>query len=73
MNDLYDLSDINKAGAPLVYQGIGTASTRANPQYAAFNTRGNRGRSAPGQCSLLQQHGNRSCYMLTDHVVSAGI
>jgi hypothetical protein len=43
--DLYDLADINKRGAPLVYEGIGTPSTRPNDQYTAFNTRGNRGRS----------------------------
>jgi outer membrane receptor protein involved in Fe transport len=43
--DLYDLADINKAGAPLVYEGVGGAFTRANTQYSAFNTRGNRGRS----------------------------
>ena len=33
------------AGAALVYTGIGTATSRPNPQYAAFNTRGNRGQS----------------------------
>ena len=43
--DLYDLADTNKAGAPLVYEGVGTANSRPNPQYTAFNTRGNRGRS----------------------------
>src|SRR4029450_10822717 len=43
--DLYDLSDPNKVGAALVYEGIGTANQRPNTQYAAFNTRGNRGRS----------------------------
>jgi len=60
--DLYDLSDINKRGAPLVYEGVtgvtasqsvlapafstpSAASTRPNPNYGAFNTRGNRGRS----------------------------
>jgi TonB dependent receptor len=43
--NLYDLADVNKRGAPLVYEGIGTANTRPNPQYAAFNTRGNRGTS----------------------------
>jgi outer membrane receptor protein involved in Fe transport len=42
---LYDLADINKRGSPLVYQGVGTGSTRPNPQYAAFNTRGNRAQS----------------------------
>jgi outer membrane receptor protein involved in Fe transport len=49
---LYDLADINKRGAPLVYGGpnacgpiVCTGSTRPNPQYAAFNTRGNRGQS----------------------------
>ena len=42
---LYDLADPNKAGAPLVYQGVGTATSRPNPLYAAFNTRGNRGKS----------------------------
>jgi outer membrane receptor protein involved in Fe transport len=42
---LYDLADVNKPGAALVYQGIGTAGSRPNTQYAAFNTRGNRGRS----------------------------
>jgi outer membrane receptor protein involved in Fe transport len=43
--DLYDLADLNKLGAPLVYEGIGTATQRPNTQYSAFNTRGNRGRS----------------------------
>ena len=42
---LYDLADINKLGASLVYEGIGTASQRPNQQYGAFNTRGNRGKS----------------------------
>jgi outer membrane receptor protein involved in Fe transport len=42
---LYDLADPNKRGAALVYQGIGTASQRPLTQYAAFNTRGNRGES----------------------------
>ena len=42
---LYDLADPNKRGAALVYQGIGTASQRPNTQYAAFNSRGNRGES----------------------------
>jgi hypothetical protein len=42
---LYDLADINKRGAPLVYEGIGTPGTRPNPLYTAFNTRGNRGKS----------------------------
>jgi outer membrane receptor protein involved in Fe transport len=43
--NLYDLSDPNKIGAGLVYEGTGTASQRPNTQYTAFNTRGNRGRS----------------------------
>jgi len=43
--DLYDLADINKRGAALVYEGIGTAGQRVNTLYAAFNTRGNRGQS----------------------------
>jgi len=43
--DLYDLADINKAGAALVYTGVGGAFERPNTQYSAFNTRGNRGRS----------------------------
>ena len=42
---LYDLADVNKRGAGLVYQGIGTVGSRPNPAYAAFNTRGNRGQS----------------------------
>jgi outer membrane receptor protein involved in Fe transport len=42
---LYDLADPNKAGARLIYQGIGGAFDRPNSQYSAFNTRGNRGRS----------------------------
>ena len=42
---LYDLADPNKRGAALVYQGVGTASQRPIAQYAAFNTRGNRGES----------------------------
>ena len=43
--NLYDLADPNKRGAPLVYTGTGTPSSRPLPQYGAFNTRGNRGRS----------------------------
>jgi outer membrane receptor protein involved in Fe transport len=49
--NLYDLADVNKRGAPLVYEGAGactpacTANTRPNQAYAAFNTRGNRGQS----------------------------
>jgi hypothetical protein len=42
---LYDLSDLNKVGAPFVYEGIGGPFDRANAQYTAFNTRGNRGKS----------------------------
>ena len=42
---LYDLADPNKRGAALVYQGVGTANQRPITQYAAFNTRGNRGQS----------------------------
>lgn len=44
---LYDLSDLNKVGAPFVYEntGPGTELLRANSQYTAFNTRGNRGES----------------------------
>jgi outer membrane receptor protein involved in Fe transport len=41
----YDLADVNKRGAGLVYEGIGTANQRPNTKYAAFNTRGNRGQS----------------------------
>jgi len=36
---------VNKRGAPLFYEGVGTPNTRPNPAYGAFNTRGNRGRS----------------------------
>jgi outer membrane receptor protein involved in Fe transport len=43
--DQYDLADVNKIGAPLVYEGIGTANQRPNTQYTAFNSRGNRGYS----------------------------
>jgi len=42
---LYDLADINKRGAPLVYEGVGGPADRPNNAYAAFNTRGNRGQS----------------------------
>src|SRR5439155_4742405 len=42
---LYDLADVNKRGAGLIYEGVGTATARPNPRFAAFNTRGNRGRS----------------------------
>jgi hypothetical protein len=42
---LYDLADINKRGAPLVYEGVGTPDDRPNNLYTAFNTRGNRGQS----------------------------
>jgi len=43
--NLYDLADVNKRGAALIYTGTGTASTRPNNAYGAFNTRGNRGQS----------------------------
>jgi outer membrane receptor protein involved in Fe transport len=55
--DLYDLADVNKIGAPLVYEGLGASGVnclatltgaclaRPTTQYGAFNTRGNRGRS----------------------------
>jgi hypothetical protein len=49
--NLYDLADINKRGAPLVYEGAGactpacTPNTRPNPSYGAFNSRSNRGQS----------------------------
>ena len=42
---LYDLADPNKRGAALVYLGSGSPTARPNPNYAAFNTRGNRGQS----------------------------
>lgn len=42
---LYDLSDPNKPGAALIYTGTGTTTSRPNPRFTAFNTRGNRGRS----------------------------
>jgi outer membrane receptor protein involved in Fe transport len=42
---LYDLADINKPGAMLVYEGTGGVFARPNTQYTAFNTRGNRGKS----------------------------
>ena len=42
---LYDLADVNKRGAGLIYEGVGTSTQRPNSQYAAFNTRGNRGES----------------------------
>ena len=42
---LYDLADPNKPGAALIYTGTGTAGSRPNPRFNAFNTRGNRGRS----------------------------
>jgi outer membrane receptor protein involved in Fe transport len=42
---LYDLADVNKPGAGLVYEGVGGVFDRPNSQYTAFNTRGNRGRS----------------------------
>ena len=49
--NLYDLSDPNKAGAALVYEGASactpacTATSRPNRSFGAFNTRGNRGQS----------------------------
>jgi outer membrane receptor protein involved in Fe transport len=42
---LYDLADPNKPGAALIYTGTGTANSRPNPNFTAFNTRGNRGQS----------------------------
>ena len=43
--NLYDLADVNKRGAALIYTGTGTATSRPNNAYGAFNTRGNRGES----------------------------
>jgi len=43
--NLYDLADVNKRGAALIYTGTGTATSRPNSAYGAFNTRGNRGQS----------------------------
>lgn len=42
---LYDLADINRAGAPLAYEGVGTLAARPNTQYSSFGTRSNRGQS----------------------------
>ena len=43
---LYDLADVNKRGAAMMILGIGNdPAARPNPNYAAFNTRGNRGQS----------------------------
>jgi hypothetical protein len=42
---LYDLADVNIRGAAHVYMGAASPAARPLPQYAAFNTRGNRGRS----------------------------
>ena len=42
---LYDLADVNRAGAPLAYEGVGTIFQRPNTQYSSFGTRGNRGHS----------------------------
>ena len=42
---LYDLADPNKIGAAWYYLGQGAPNVRPNTQYAAFNTRGNRGKS----------------------------
>jgi outer membrane receptor protein involved in Fe transport len=49
---LYDLADPNKIGAPLAFLGQGTRFDRPINQYAAFNTRGNRGRSQYHSVSL---------------------
>ena len=43
---LYDMADPNKVGAALIYLGTGAPDVRPNTQYAAFNTRGNRGKSS---------------------------
>jgi hypothetical protein len=43
--ELYDLADVNKRGAALIFEGVGTASQRPNTNFGAFNSRGNRGRS----------------------------
>jgi outer membrane receptor protein involved in Fe transport len=42
---LYDLADINRAGAVLAYEGTGTQLQRPNTQYSSFGTRSNRGES----------------------------
>ena len=42
---LYDLADVNKRGAELVYLGTGSPGARPNTQYAAYNSRANRGQS----------------------------
>jgi hypothetical protein len=42
---LYDLADVNAAGAGFLHLGDPNPVARPNSQYTAFNTRGNRGRS----------------------------
>ena len=42
---LYDLADVNKRGAELIFEGTGDPAARPNPSFGAFNTRGNRGQS----------------------------
>jgi outer membrane receptor protein involved in Fe transport len=42
---LYDLADVNRAGAVLAYTGTGTQLQRPNTTYSSFGTRGNRGES----------------------------
>ncbi len=42
---LYDLADVNAAGAAFLFLGSANPVARPNAQYTAFNTRGNRGRS----------------------------
>jgi len=42
---LYDLADVNIRGAGHVYLGDASPASRPHPRFAAFNSRGNRGRS----------------------------
>ena len=51
--DLYDLADINKAGAPLVYEGVGTADIRGPTRVFGASTRAATaaGRSTTASCS----------------------
>ena len=71
---LYDLADPNKPGAALIYTGTGTATSRPNPNFTAFNTRANRGRSQYHGVTFgldLRQFGDTGVQLSTKYTVSS--
>ena len=58
--DLYDLADLNKVGAALVYEGVGTATFAAQPAVCAPSTRAATvaARSTTASCSRPMRGGS---------------